>query len=168
MQERGKINAGTLGIAEFSVSNGYIESFIRCNKTQRSVMVHGRGGSAVPSNYEQRMEEIQSVSANYQLRNIYDMDESSLFYRTSPRTSFTLPSEKARTVRGTELQKQKVPISIVLSCNADGSYTFPVRYIRNAKKPRCYRDNQFLSLKNMHSSQKNSWVDRNQFDEWIH
>ncbi len=168
MQERAKITAGTLGIAEFSASNGYIEKFIRRNKMQRSVKLHDIGSSAVPSNYEQRMEEIRSVSANYPLRSICYIDESGLFYRMGHRISYISPLEQARTVRGTELQKQKASITINLSCNADGTHILPVRYIGSAKEPLCCRENRFSSLKNTYSSQQNAWMDSNQFDKWIY
>ena len=72
---------------------------------QGSVRLHGRGGSAVPSSYEQRTEEMRSISAIYSLRSIYNMDESGLFYRMGPGTSYFSPAKEARTIRGTELQK---------------------------------------------------------------
>ncbi len=83
-----------------------------------------------------------------------------------PRYSYLSPAETRKTVRGTELQKQKARITVVLCVNADGSHNIPVRYIGHSSKPRCLSDERFEYLTENCSSQPNAWVD-NKFQKWI-
>ena len=81
MQERALTTAITKGITNFKASNGYIENFMRRAGIQSSVRLHGRGGSTIPNGHEERMNQIQEICSMYPLQNIYNMDESGLFYR---------------------------------------------------------------------------------------
>ena len=93
------------------------------------------------------MTEIRSIAQGYPLRNIYNMDESGLFYRMCPRMSYLSPDEKRKEVRGTELQRHKSRLTIVLCVYGDGSHPVPVKYIGSASHPRCFRDSRFAYLK---------------------
>ena len=126
IQEPARIAASTLGLSDFKARDGYIERFIRRSQVKNLVRSHGRGGYSLPTNHEECMERLRSVSQNYPLRCIYNMDESGLFYRMGPRRSYLAPSESSRTVRGTDLQRNKARISIVLCVNGDDSHFAPV------------------------------------------
>ncbi len=84
-----------------------------------------------------------------------------------PRNSYSSPSETRRTVRATELLKEKARITVVFCVNADGSQNIPVRYIGHSCKPRCLSDERFDSLKGIYSSQQNSWMDNVIFQKAI-
>ena len=43
-----------------------------------------RGGLDLPANESARMQEIRDISSEFDIRNIYNMDESGLFYRMGP------------------------------------------------------------------------------------
>ena len=42
----------------------------------------------LPDNHTARMEEIREIAAEYDVSNIYIMDESGLFYRMLPRRTY--------------------------------------------------------------------------------
>ena len=79
IQERARIAGSTLGLSGFNASNEYIMRFIRRSQIKSSVQFHDRGGSSLPRNHEECVERLGTVSENYPLRNIYNMDESELF-----------------------------------------------------------------------------------------
>ncbi len=67
IKERAMMIGLTNVIEDYNSIIGYIEKFIRRNNINRSVRLHGRGGTSLPSNYEQRMEEIRSIANAYSL-----------------------------------------------------------------------------------------------------
>ena len=54
-----------------------------------------------------------------------------------------------------------------MSVNADGSHVLFVRHIGHAAQPRCFRDLRFVEYKENYTSQKNAWMDGENFNEWI-
>ena len=84
-----------------------------------------------------------------------------------PRRSYLAPTESSRTVRGTDLQRSKARISILLCVNGDGSHYVPVQYICHSDNPRYFLDNRFSELKIHYRSQANEWMDSTEFNRWI-
>ena len=121
----------------------------------------------LPADHAERMQEIREVSAQYQLKNIWNMDESGLFYRNGPRRSYLTSNENRSETRGTELQTHKQRVSIVMAVNADGSHSFPEHYIGQSQNAVCFRPQHFNYLKELYHSQQNGWMDSNGFKKWI-
>ena len=94
------------------------------------------------------------------------MDESGLFYRMGPRKSYLAPTESSQTVRGTDFQRQRARVSIVLYVNGDGLHNLPVRYIGHGTYQRCFLD-RFSVLKSAYSLKSNLWMDSNQLEQSI-
>ena len=46
-----------------------------------------------------------------------------------PRKSYLAPTESSQTVRGTDFQRQRARVSIVLYVNGDGLHNVPVQYM---------------------------------------
>ena len=167
MQERAKMVATTFGVDNFGGSNGFIEKLMRRWNILKSVHLHGRGGSVLPPNHEERMSEISAIAQSYRLENVYNMDESGLFYRLGSRMSYLSPTENRQNVLGTDLQRNKNRITIVLRVNGDGSHTMPVSYIGHVAGPSCIQDSRFNYLKSHYNHQSNAWMDSSQFQRWI-
>lgn len=75
------------------------------------------------------MQEIQVNIVLYPMSNVYNVDESGLFYRQRPNKAYLAPNENRRNTRGTDLQNHKQRMTISLCCNADGSHIVPTRHI---------------------------------------
>ena len=97
---------------------------------------------------------LRSIYALYEPSNIWNMDESGLFFRMGSHQSYLSSTEFRHETRGTELGKQKDRVTMVLACNADGSNVIPARYIGLAKNFRCFRAGDYESLKTRYRSQK--------------
>ena len=155
------------GITKFKASNGWLEKFLRQSSIQPSLWLHGKGGNTQVPGTDDRMEEIRGILSTYELKNIYNVDESGLFYRMGPNRTYLTASENRAETRGTEMQKYKQRVSIEMCVNADGSHAFPVHYIGNSRNPMCLKSAQFSHLKSNYWSQPNGWMDSKGFDHWL-
>lgn len=69
--------------------------------------------------------------AEYGLQDIYNIDETSLFYNLAPNTTIS-----RRQIEGSK--KDKTRLTIGFTCNADGSDRLPLLFIGHAARPRCF------------------------------
>ena len=167
IQERAKMIAESLGIMNFAASRGWLDKFLRRSPIQPSFKLYGKGNASLPALHAERMNELRQIVSEYEVRNVYNMDESGLFYRMGPRRSYLSANERRSQTRGTEFNKHKERVTIVLSCNADGSHILPVQYIGSAANPRCFRDHHYDNQRLRYNSQKNGWMDSAGFNKWI-
>ncbi|CAH0488246.1 unnamed protein product [Peronospora farinosa] len=88
---------------------------------------HGFGGFKAHKGHqtssEEALSELQARVQALEARNVFTMDETGLFYTMFPDRSGTRSSKR---------------VTIVLSCNADGSEKLPLLVIGKAEKPRCF------------------------------
>ena len=150
---------------EFKASRGWLEKFLRRNRIQASVRLHGCAADVCKSHYKQEMQRIRAVMAQYEPKNIYNEDESGLLYRAIPNRTYLMENESRRDERGTSLMKQKDRISIVFCTNSTGSHKLPMAYIGRAHAPRCLRDR--ADMRPRYYSQKNAWMDSERFKDWL-
>ena len=85
------------------------------------------------------MDILRTISAQYHLRDIRNMDESGLFFRMGPQRSYSSVTEVRLETRFTQFSKHRDRITMVLACNSDASRILPVRYIESVPNQRCFR-----------------------------
>ena len=165
IMERALESARTHNLHDFKASRGWLEKFLRSNKIQASVRLHGCAADVCKSYYKQEMDKIRATMANYNPENIYNEDESGLLYRAIPNRTYLMEDESRRDARGTSLMKQKDRISIVFYTNSTGSHKLLMAYIGPARHPRCLRDRS--EVRPRYFPQKNAWMDSDTFKEWL-
>ena len=74
IQERARMIARNLGLESFKASNGWFSRYLRRSNVQSSCNLHGKGNESIQTNHLDRIEEIRSIAAQYQLKNIWNMD----------------------------------------------------------------------------------------------
>jgi hypothetical protein len=89
--------------------------------------LHGKAGS-IGVTAEEQMKAIQTIAGVLE-DNIYNMDETGLYWRMSPSKGFT-----TRSISGQK--KDKARISVAICVNAAGTDRLPIWFIGKAKKPR--------------------------------
>eukprot|EP00171_Calliarthron_tuberculosum_P001982 IDg1982t1 len=109
---------------------------------------------------------IREISKEYQLRNIYNEDESGLLFRMGPSRTYLAHDELRSAVHGTDFQKYKQRITVVFCVNADGCHKLPIRYIGSSHKPLRFRDH--ASVRGSYYQHDKAWMDGNKFQQWIH
>lgn len=92
---------------------------------------------------------------------IYNADESGLFFRCLPDKTYVAACEK--NAPGRKIQKER--ISILLGTNCDGTHKLRPLVIGKAKNPRCFRD--FHNPLHYDNS-KAAWMTSRIFHNWFH
>ncbi len=87
-----------------------------------SIRLYGEAADVDVSTVEPAMRELRSQLSNYQPKDIFNMDESGLFYRAMPARTYLAYNESRKTVRGTKALKAKDRVTLVLCVNADGKF----------------------------------------------
>jgi hypothetical protein len=131
LQEKGRIFGQRLGVSEgFNFSRGWLQGFKQRHKICLRT-IHGEAASVDQAVVSVGREKLLEALSGYQLRDIYNMDETGLFFRLEPnKTLATGP------VSGTKKCKQR--ISVALCANADGSDKLKPLVIGKAARPRCF------------------------------
>jgi hypothetical protein len=93
---------------------------------------HGEAGKVDIMQLELDLAEIRSILEDYLLADIYNMDETALYWRSSPDNS--LASEE---LKGGEADKSRITTNFC--CNADGSHKLDIFFIAKALRPRAFK-----------------------------
>ncbi len=119
LQARALDTARQSATNDFKASKAWLGRFLHRYLIQSSFKVHGEGNSALPTCHTEHMNEIRDICKEYNVSDIYNMDESRLFYRMGPRQTYLSASETRDTVSDSEFSKQNGRVTIVLACNAN-------------------------------------------------
>ena len=94
---------------------------------------------------------LPTLLSNYNLKDIYNVDEFGLFFQCLPNKTYQLKSEKCS---GGELSK--IRITGMEAASATGE-KLPMFVVGKAEKPRCFKNVKILPCRYRH--QKKSWMD---------
>ena len=97
------------------------------------------------------------VIANYPPCNIYNMDETGLYYRCLPNRSHIFTDETRNWVRGSKSMKDKNRLTVYF-CTSATRVKVRLSVIGTSQRLRCFRRNAVLSSAT-YFSQKNAWSD---------
>ncbi len=130
IKEKAKFFANTFNIQEDELvfSNSWLDRFKKRNNICQHHM-HGESGSApIASLSEERIKLCQLLS-QYSLDQIYNIDETGLYYRMSPNQTLS-----TKPVLGQK--KDKTRITVLLGANATGTDKLKPWVIGKSKRPR--------------------------------
>ncbi|XP_061164992.1 tigger transposable element-derived protein 6-like [Saccostrea echinata] len=148
-----------MGITGFSYSNGWLSRF-KMRHGISSQIISGESAGVDPQLISDGRQKAASVIKNYELKNVFNIDETGLFYRLLPDRSLTT----ADATKG--VKKIKDRITIALCCNADGSEKLKPFVIGKAGNPRCFKNfNVGLYCDYVHN--KKAWMTSVIFSDWL-
>ncbi|GBM16268.1 Tigger transposable element-derived protein 6 [Araneus ventricosus] len=111
IQHKAKELADAPGIENFSASNGWRDRFrIRNNITFLSLC--GEAADVYPSSFEYWQESLPLFLAEYDEKNIFNMDENGTLFRAFPNKSMIQKSEEGR---GGKIPKERLNISFCVN-----------------------------------------------------
>jgi hypothetical protein len=119
-------------------SSGWLEGF----NARHSIKCRKKYGESAEVEFEVNIEAIHNIrvrTALYHLSDIYNMDETGLYWKLVPDRSLS-------TEQLSGLKKEKARISLALTGNGDGTERVPIWAIGTAKKPRCFKNINVESL----------------------
>lgn len=89
---------------------------------------HGEA-SSLPVTASEEMKVLRTLCGEYQEDDIYNMDETGLFWRQAPNAGLAIQSRPG-------IKKDKLRITLVLFVNSTGSDRLPIWIIGQTKRPR--------------------------------
>ena len=156
---KGKEFADRLDCTDFVPNGGWLSRF----KTRNGISLRALHGESASVNVEvvsTARSELKRVLKQYQLCDIYNVDETGLFYRMPPSKSL---SKGPR--HGTKQFKDR--ITVELCTNADGSDFIKPMVVGKSANPRCFKDfSADVYVQYEHNNK--AWMTRYLFAEWLH
>ncbi len=116
---------------------------------------------AVPAQAEDQMVPIRTLAGEYAEQDVYNMDETGLFWRLSPSSGLASQSLPGR-------KKSERRISAVLCANARGDDKLPLLLIGHAKQPRALRNVNIEAMGCWWRSNAKAWMTIPIMIEWLH
>jgi hypothetical protein len=144
---------------EFKCSNGWLCRF----KQRRGIAsrkLHGEASSVDSLAVHSGRCDLKALLSEYSPRDVYNIDETGLFYRMPPSRSLTTGPQ-----HGTKQYKDRV--TIAFCCNADGSDKLKPFVIGKSAKPRCF-NNFSPSNYVRYAHNKKAWMTFYLFGEWLY
>jgi hypothetical protein len=140
-------------------SNGWLYSF-QMRHGFSKFQIHGESGDAEMNNIEEALNQLKDRIKDYNRSDIYNMDETALFYNLAPDTTIA-----RQQIEGSK--KDKTRITIALTCNADGTDKLPPLFIGHAGKPRCFNKKSGEELGFFYLHNKKAWMTGLFFQEFL-
>jgi hypothetical protein len=122
--------------------------------------LHGDRGDVSPETIEAHQKKIRELAKDYELRDIYNADETGLFYQMAPSKTISRRGFSAS-------KKAKIRLSILLCANADGTDKRDPLILGHANKPRCFKKKTGAELGFNYTSNKKAWMTSVIFRDWL-
>jgi len=127
-------------------------------------MLHGEGAEVNKSDLGllAALDDLYAIIAQYDPENVYNMDETGLFFHLLPRYSLLMPNEDISTTRGKKKSKDRV--SLIVCANAVGSHKIPCALIGKPKAPACIKHRRWPVP---YFIQAKAWMDAETCWKWF-
>lgn len=159
LKEKAKSFAISLGIQNFSGSEGWLEKFKkRHNLVFRKIC--GESASVDTNICENWKNELSVLLEGYEACNVFNADETGLFYKCLPDRTMSFKNEKCH---GGKHSKERV--TILFAANMDGSQKLKPLLIGKSAKPRCFKG--IKSFPMTYRFNRKAWMTTNLFQEWL-
>lgn len=149
-----------LGNNEFKGSNGFIDKWLN----RYNIALKGIHGEAKTYNEASLAEwkdtTLPTILSEYSLSDIYNADETALFYKQLPDKTY-----EQRGVAAAAVPKSKQRLTVLLCTNASGTDKCTPLVIGKFSNPRCFKSIKHFPV--IYKANQNSWMTRLIFDEYI-
>ncbi|CAG4935600.1 unnamed protein product [Colias eurytheme] len=131
LQEKAQIFSKSLGLVNFRASNGWLEKF----KGRHDLVFKKVCGESVDNieTCNKWNSELQDLLHGYEPDNIFNADETGLFFKYLPDKSLSFKNDKCH---GGKHSKER--LTILLGANMSGTEKLSPLVIGKSKKPRCF------------------------------
>ena len=146
--------------ADFSASQGWLERFKSRNNIVGKKMC-GESAAVDPELCARWLaNDLPGLIQGYHPRDIYNADETGLFFRLLPDKTLTFKNDECHGGK-----KAKNRITVLCTANMDGSDKLKLVVIGKHKKPRCFKNVRSKPVQ--YESNKKAWMLSSLFDKWI-
>lgn len=162
LKEKSQELALKLGHENFKATDGWLSRW----KTRKEIQfkkAHGEKGSADTVSAETwKQSTLAEVLDNFCADDIYNADETGLYYRATPDGSLCY---KRTALLGSKKAMDR--ITVLCCANMSGSDKKPLVVVGKSSKPRCFKG---ISMKNLgvdYYANKNAWMTSAIFTDWL-
>lgn len=159
LKEKAKEFASTLSIKNFGASEGWLTNFKKRNGVVFK-KVCGESGSVDDAVCLDWHGKLKTLIENYDARDIFNTDETGLFFKCLPDKTLTFKDEKCY---GGKHSKER--LTVLLAVNMDGSEKLKPLVIGKAMKPRCFKG--IKSFPTDYRANKKAWMTTELFNNWL-
>ena len=156
IQEKALQFASELDFPDFKASVGWLESF----KSRFNIAHFKICGESADVNLDvvnSYKDVLKQKLDGYEPRDIFNCDETGLFFRALPDKSFSV---KGKDCKGGKLAKERV--TVMLACSMLGE-----KVIGKSSRPRCFKNLDLKKFPVTWRNNKKSWMSSEIFSEWI-
>ena len=146
----------------FKASNGWLQGF-QSRHHIKSYNITGESGSVELGSVILSRERVSEVAAKYLPQNIYNCDETALYWKCIP--DRTLARIGSKTLQGRKQPKDRV--TVLLCCNLTGSDMRKPMVIGKYWAPRCFKDMDRGLLGADYHANQNAWMTGSLFSQWL-
>jgi len=162
---KAKSIASSLSISEtnFKASWQWLSRF-RVRQGLQKMLLHREGAEVNKSDPRllAALDDLYAIIAQYDPKNVYNMDKTGLFFHLLPRYNLLMPDEDISTTRGKKKSKDRV--SLIVCANAMGTHKIPCALIVKPTAPACIKDCQWLVP---YFNQAKAWMDVETCWKWF-
>lgn len=144
----------------FKASNGWLDKF----KSRYNIsfkVICGESKSVDTETVDEWRIKVKQLISSYEPRNIYNADETGLFYKVLPKKTLNFKNEIC-----TSGKKSKERLTVMLCVNLIGEFEKPL-IIGKSKKPRCFKNVDIKRLDPHWEANKKAWMTRSIMTEWL-
>lgn len=148
---------------QFNASNGWLDRFKVRNGIKLCGIREVKSESDITAVPPFRAE-IESIASWYNLTldQIYNCDETDLFWKMLPNPESDLNEVKA------SVRAYRERMTVLTCVNATGTHKLPLVCIGRGKRSRTFTSNEIKNLQVHYYSQENAWLDKEIFKTWFH
>ena len=157
--EKAKRYGNQLGVQDFAYSKGWLQKFKKRHVISKHV-AHREADSADPVLVIKGRLQLQEDLATYDSQDIYNMDETGLFYSLLPNSTLATGLVSGK-------KKQIERITVALCANATGTDKLIPLVIGKSAHPRCFGKTFNPSVYVKHTSNKKTWMTGFVFQDWL-
>lgn len=160
IQEKAREIAMQQGNVTFKASNGWLSSFRNRYKISWNQM--NSNSSEVNSiNVQKWKSKISEFVKDYDPMDIYNCDETGLFFRAVPNETLKLKKEKCKNGK---LSNER--LTVLLCVNMIGDFEKPI-VIGKSAKPRCFNNLDMSKLPVIWNANKKTWMTSRIMENWL-
>ncbi|CAB5367834.1 unnamed protein product [Rhizophagus irregularis] len=145
---------------QLKCTNGWVYRFKLRNGLQK-VNFSGEANSAPLETLPEERLRLRTLLAKYDEKDIYNADETGLFFRMEPNQTLSTGKISGR-------KKDKNRLSVLLCSNSDGSHKFSPLVIGKSLNPRCFKNINKSNLPVIYRANSKAWMRSDIFIEWLH
>lgn len=160
LKEKALEAAQSLNLTEFKASNGWLEKFSRRHRISFKT-VCGESANVNLTDVDDWKVKLQSILKDYAPKDVFNADETGLFFRALPTKTFALRNDRCA---GGKSAKER--LTILLCSNMEGDKEKPL-VIGKSKKPRCFAGAYVDKLPIEWVSNKKAWMTLDIMSTWL-